>query len=135
MFIFICVFSPTLWALHPHYLFKIYQRSRKYGKNGLTQKEANEIMEDPEYDLGKRYAEVIKMMWISFLYMTLIPIGSVISCVGLGLYYWVDKYNLLRRSTIRSNVSGDMVSLTFRLLDLTLVLRVIGQILLDQQIR
>lgn len=65
-------------------------------------------------------------MWFTYLYMTLIPIGGVFSCIGLFLYYWIDKYNLLRRSTIKTNVSGDLIHLTLKMLDFTLVLRTGG---------
>ncbi len=67
--------------------------------------------------------------------MTLIPIGGVISAVGLVIYYWIDKYNLLRRSTIRSYVSGHLINLTLNLLDVSLVLRVVGEIIFDYHIR
>lgn len=58
--------------------------------------------------------------------MTLIPIGGVFSSLGLFLYYWIDKYNLLRRSTIKINVSGELIHLTLKMLDFTLVLRSLG---------
>lgn len=57
-------------------------------------------MEDYPYDMGKRYAETIETMWFTFLYVTLIPIGAFLSLLGLWMYYWVDKYNLLRRSKV-----------------------------------
>ena len=57
-------------------------------------------MEDYPYDMGKRYAEIIETMWFTFLYVTLIPIGAFLSLVSLWMYYWVDKYNLLRRSKV-----------------------------------
>ena len=93
------------------------------------------MLEYPEYDIGKRYGEVLEIIWFTFLYMTLIPIGGVISAVGLVLYYWIDKYNLLRRSTIRSYVSGHLINLTLNLLDVSLVLRVAGEIIFDYHIR
>lgn len=74
-------------------------------------------------------------MWFTYLYITLIPVGGIISCIGLVFYYWVDKYNLLRRSSIHSSVSGDLIHLTLNLLDFTLVLRVIGEIMFDYQTR
>jgi hypothetical protein len=58
--------------------------------------------------------------------MTLIPFGGILSSIGLVLYYWVDKYNLVRRSTIHSHVSGDLIYLTLNMLDFSLVLRVLG---------
>lgn len=55
-------------------------------------------------------------MWFTFLYITIIPVGAIFSCLGLLAYYWVDKYNLLRRSSIEGQVSGDLVNLTSNML-------------------
>ena len=46
------------------------------------------------------------MMWFTFLYADLIPIGAFLILFGFCLYYWVDKYNLLRRSSLEGNISG-----------------------------
>ena len=35
------------------------------------------------------------------LYQSLIPMGTMIAIIGLTLYYWIDKYNLLRRSSVK----------------------------------
>ena len=45
-------------------------------------------------------------MWFTYLYLSLIPIGTAITIVGLIIYYWVDKYNLLRRASVPSNIAG-----------------------------
>ena len=74
-------------------------------------------------------------MWFTFLYATLIPLGTFLSCAGLMLYYWVDKYNLLRRSAIKTEVSGRLVIESMNLLDLTLLLLPLGSILFDLQVR
>ena len=74
-------------------------------------------------------------MWFTFLYMSIIPVGALFSCLGLFLYYWVDKYNLLRRSTLHSNVSGHLIHLTLNMLDFTLVLRTAGDLYFDNKIR
>jgi hypothetical protein len=74
-------------------------------------------------------------MWFTYLYLTLIPVGAFFSVIGLFLYYWIDKYNLLRRSTLHSQVSGELVSLTLSMLDFTLVLRTVGELVFDSQIR
>ena len=74
-------------------------------------------------------------MWFTFLYMSLIPVGGIISCIGLIIYYWIDKYNLLRRSSMANAVSGKMINFTLRMLDLTLIFRTFGDILFDYQIR
>jgi hypothetical protein len=61
-------------------------------------------------------------MWFTFLYSELIPIGSFLSLIGLFLYYWIDKYNFLKRSAIKSRVSGKMAILGLKSLDATLLL-------------
>jgi len=65
-------------------------------------------------------------MWFTYLYSTLIPIGAFISMIGISFYYWVDKYNLLRKSSIGGEVSSKIVMTSMKLLDLTLVLRPAG---------
>lgn len=85
--------------------------------------------------MGKRFAEIVEIMWFTYLYSTLIPIGAVISCFGLICYYWVDKYNLLRRSSVEGNISGQLILVSVNLLDFTLVLRPAGSLIFDSQIR
>lgn len=75
------------------------------------------------------------MMWFVYLYSTLLPIGAMIICLGLIAYYWVDKYNLLRRSKVRGKISGDFIATSLTMLDFTLVLRPIGSFIFDEQIR
>jgi hypothetical protein len=74
-------------------------------------------------------------MWFTFLYATLIPVGAFITLAGLSIYYWIDKYNLLRRSSWRGNISGKMAIISLKLLDFTLILRPLGTILFDSEIR
>jgi hypothetical protein len=85
--------------------------------------------------MGKRYAEIMETMWFTFLYSTLIPIGAFASFAGIGLYYWVDKFTLLRKSSLGGEVSGHVVLASMKLLDFTLLFRPLGQLLFDIQIR
>ena len=73
-------------------------------------------------------------MWFTFLYATLIPIGAFISTFGLIIYYWVDKYNLLRRSCIKRDLSEELVMI-MNLLDWTLLFLPLGSLIFDEQIR
>jgi hypothetical protein len=40
------------------------------------------------------------MLWFTFLYADLIPAGGILIMIGLMVYYWIDKYNLLRRASL-----------------------------------
>lgn len=85
--------------------------------------------------MGKRFAEVIETMWFTFLYSTLIPVGALITIVGLIIYYWVDKYNLLRRSSITRQVSGKVIEASLMLLDLSLFFKPLGSLIFDLHLR
>jgi len=65
-------------------------------------------------------------MWFTYLYSSLIPLGAFFSAIGLSLYYWIDKYNLLRRSSVNSNISGELSLFSMKLLDFTLICKPIG---------
>lgn len=56
MFFLNALFVPLFWLINPFQLYKLLQRKLGYGKRELTQREANKLMEDSEYEIGKRYA-------------------------------------------------------------------------------
>jgi hypothetical protein len=91
-------------------------------------------MEKPEYNLGKRYAEIIESVWFTYLYASTIPIGAFIILVGLSIFYWVDKYNLLRNSSVKKNVSGVLIAKALVMLDLTLILKPGGDLIFDSAV-
>ena len=56
MFIFSAVLVPLIWFIHPYQLYHQLQRWRYQGTATVTQSEANVLMADYEYSVGKRYA-------------------------------------------------------------------------------
>jgi hypothetical protein len=56
----------------------------------------------------------MKTMWFTFFYGDIIPIGNLFSITGLILYYYVDKFNVLRRRTIKENLSKELSICKFR---------------------
>lgn len=92
-------------------------------------------MEDYPYDLSKKYSEVFKLMWLTFLYAELIPLGSFLTLIGLFAYYWVDKYNFLRSCTRKPGISGKMTILAVKSIDATLFLVPAGGFLFDLILR
>lgn len=55
MFFVNALFVPILWLINPWHLFRVIRRKMKYGKTELTQKQANEIMENMPISIGKLY--------------------------------------------------------------------------------
>lgn len=65
-------------------------------------------MEDCDYSQAKRYCDIMKTVWFTFFYGGIIPIGIVLSLLTLILYYWIDKYNVLRRRTLKDSISKEL---------------------------
>ncbi|CAD8112660.1 unnamed protein product [Paramecium sonneborni] len=120
---------PILWFVDPWSIQKDYQRQQqqKNAKNCvLTQQEANEIMEMPDYSQAKRYGDIMKTMWFTFFYGDIIPVGILFSIMGLTLYYFVDKYNVLRRRTIKESLSKHLSIEMIEMLELIVIFTGIG---------
>jgi hypothetical protein len=83
-------------------------------------------MEDPEYLMGKRYSEILETFWFTYLYASVMPFGSILVFFGFGIFYWVDKYNLLRRSAILQGVSAKTSIDLLALADLVLLFKPAG---------
>ena len=126
MFFLTSFFVPLIWLVNPIYLIKAVKRKIYFENPKFTQKEANQIMEDTPYEMGKRYAEILEVMWFTFLYSTLLPFGAILSLIGISLYYLVDKFNLVSRSSIHGSISGKLSQYSMTLLDLTLFFRPMG---------
>ena len=75
------------------------------------------------------------MMWFTYLYADLIPAGMFVMILGLIAYYWVDKYNLLRRSSVTYTISAELSFKISDLIDWTLFWRFFGEFIFDYQLR
>jgi hypothetical protein len=83
-------------------------------------------MEHTDYFQAKRYADIMKTMWFTFLYGNAIPLGIILSMIGLICYYWVDKYNVMRRRTIKDNLSLEVSVGMIELLEFSIIFCGIG---------
>ncbi|CAD8147563.1 unnamed protein product [Paramecium octaurelia] len=108
IFVLNAIFPPFIWFVDPWSLCKNIWRKyiiSKGEKALLTQQEANKLMEEPDYLSAKRYSDVMKTMWFTFMYGTAIPLGTLFSAFGILIYYFVDYYNILRRRTVKESIS------------------------------
>ena len=63
----------------------------------------------------------MKTMWFTFLYSPVIPIGSIVSLIGLILYYWIDKYNIINKFTVKESISLHLTMEMIEMLDLIII--------------
>jgi hypothetical protein len=74
-------------------------------------------------------------MWFTFLYVGIIPLGAAPSMLGLICYFFIDKFVLLRRSSVKSSVSSNLANYMMFLLDFTIIFKPLGEIFFDYNIR
>jgi hypothetical protein len=55
MYCFAAFFVPFIWLINPWYAWKKVRQILNRGSQLMTQAEANQLMEKPEYNIGKRY--------------------------------------------------------------------------------
>lgn len=135
MFFFSSFLVPFIWLINPWHLYQLIKRKLNEGSPYLTQEQANKLMEDPEYLMGKRYGEVMETVWFTYLYSCVIPFGSMLVLIGMCIFYWVDKYNLLRKSSILEGVAGHLNMKALKMLEFVLILKPAGELIFDKLLR
>ena len=76
---------PVLFYLGPDLAIKLFKRSKarmdlknvKLEKSTYTQRELNEIFENPEMDICSKYSYINNVFLISLFYMSIFPIGMI----------------------------------------------------------
>lgn len=106
------VVQPLLYLAAPVYQLKRIYRwiVVKRGLDKITQYEANLLFEGPEVDLAGRYANLMKTCIVSIFYAPLVPIGLIISSLGIVLDTLAFKYMLITYHS-RPKVHGKTLAL------------------------
>lgn len=85
-------------------------------KSYLTQKQANQLMEFVEYNLGDSYSDAMQTLWLTVLFALVLPAATIFGALSLLGYYFINKYNLLSKrsvnETLCKTLSDHMVELT-----------------------
>lgn len=81
--------TPILTMLDFSYLFLIIRR--KFVSDKYSQRELNQLFENPDMDIANRYSYIFKTLLQSFFFITLFPLGGLISLFGIFLSYIIEK--------------------------------------------
>lgn len=92
------VYPEELWLR-----IKRWWRYRKCQDNveNKFQKTLNKEFQYPEFEFASRYSHYLVTLYTAFFYSYLVPIAVPVICILFFLQYWVDKYVLLRRSSLK----------------------------------
>lgn len=114
--------APLLYVLSPMYFLKRYKQ-RKAIKNPLIlQGEANLLWEEPQVDMAQRYANTMKTLIVTLSYAPILPLGVLISIVGIIVQYWVDKMLLIKRHSRPARLSGALSAAMVRIIPFAILI-------------
>ena len=72
----------------------------------------------------------MKTMWFTFLYASAIPLGALWSMLGLCIYYFADKYNVIHRRSIAENLSNQLSNEMIENLEFVMIFHCVNLFLL-----
>lgn len=78
-------------------------------------------MEYPVYGIARRYSDTLKTVWMTFFFESFMPYGIIYSLIGLMCLYWIDKYNVVTRRTIKDNISMELSTSMIDLLEMIVI--------------
>lgn len=87
--------TPALKYFDVNYYLSLIKR--KFCIKGKTQRELNQIFENPPMNISLGYSYIFQTILTSVFFVSLFPLGPIINLFGIVLYYFIDKYLLVKR--------------------------------------
>lgn len=69
-------------------------------KHSLTQQEANSLYQRPSHSVAQKYSHLLTVFLISIFFSNLAPTVLIVYLFSLLPFYWIDKLNFARRSSV-----------------------------------
>ncbi|KRX05843.1 WW domain [Pseudocohnilembus persalinus] len=107
---------------------------RQKDKCLLTQQEANKYSEYPRHEIEIGYADIMKTMYVTIFFATLVPIGEILSIFGLIIYYWAEKYLLTHQKSVKKTLSIHLSLQMTEYLEYVITIYSLSQIVFKYQI-
>ncbi len=73
------------------------------------------------YSVGERYTDVTKLLFFTFVYCTIFPLGFFFASATFFVYYWIDKFCVLRSWRQGPKINADISLFSTHFLFLTLL--------------
>lgn len=86
----------------------------------------------PSHNLPLKYSIILSGFWTATMLANLIPISVTLVFISLFLFYWIDKINLAKRSSVNYNrrISQSFVWFFVDLMPISLILKPIINLIL-----
>ena len=90
------------------YLLKLRLLKSASAQNKTCQYQANQILESPSFDICEKYATVNRTLLTAAFYAGILPFGSLLLILSLGLMYLSSKYLLIKRCSFTNSLSHEL---------------------------
>ncbi|CAD8181933.1 unnamed protein product [Paramecium octaurelia] len=125
------ILVPLSAYFNVFYIVQKLKQMRIEKNTNVNQIEANKLFEGPSVQFYDQYSYLCKTTWLTLFFAPLIPISILFGLIGLILYYWIQKYLLLRRNRKPPFQSSHLDREMLNLLDLSPLLLSTMQFLID----
>jgi len=82
------------------------------GPRAEDQARMNLMFSGDEYDIGERYTDITKILFLTLFYCTLYPMAFFFASGIFSIYYWMDKFCILRTWKQGPTVGTDISTLS-----------------------
>ncbi|KAL4489887.1 hypothetical protein ABPG72_010786 [Tetrahymena utriculariae] len=106
-----CILPTIAQVVNFDYYIQVILRKieeKKGNQSVKTQEELNLIYENPQFPIEERYAQLLTTMFTTAFYCPIVPMTIIWSLICFILQYWIDKYNLIYRSSVKYNMSSEL---------------------------
>ena len=128
----------VLWSLFmPTQLLFDCLKRRKYGPdkfNNAFQFQLNNALQYPEFDFAAAYSFFIIYTYVVSFYSLLTPVAAPILIIVFVLQYWIDKYNLFRRSSFPNDLGASLNRMIFKLFEISILMSAVGHFVWDSEV-
>jgi hypothetical protein len=83
---------PVILIKYYFKVFRIWLIKRNPKRIYITQRELNDLYELPDMCISYRYSDVSQTILMTFFYMSIFPLGAIISAIGLIMTFFCEKF-------------------------------------------
>ena len=85
------------------------------------QRRMNAAFMPPFIDIGERYTEITKVLFLTFFYSTLMPASFFYAAAIFVVYFWTDKFCILRTWRQAPRINSEISTLSMYVIFMTVL--------------
>ena len=129
------ILEPFVSFIDANYILKLWKRRKlvkQLDSSTMMQYECNTLYEDAAFDFANRSGKYCNITLIVFFNLNVLPVASIFGMAWIFVYYWVDKYFLVRRARIPDLCTGDLMLSLLRIVDVGFLVVGLSYMVFDQ---